>query len=286
MKRKKGSLTVETALILPIFLFMTIALISVIEMMTTFIHMEFAVHETAREIANTSYITEGIIEDGGLLVTETAVRALLCENYGYKRLEDSLIKGNALGIHMFRSEIPDEDGAVDLVVTYDVEPLLNLFGLGTIKLCNRARIHMWNGYSLDETNISEEYVYITEKGEVYHTNPNCTYLHVSINTISADRVEELKNADGKKYEKCKLCFDEEVYEAGGPIYVTARGEAMHTSLGCYGLKRTVYKVKLSEVGDRIECSRCQNYKTGRKKNDEGDDNSDNMLPDDIIITDY
>lgn len=276
MKRMKGSLTVETALILPIYMFLTIALVSIAEMMTTYAHMEFAVHETAREAACFSYLRKDI-PSGGLLETETVIRAMLCENYGYGRLNNSIIEGKALGIHMFRSEIPDDDGAVDLIVTYKVSPLLNVFDIGTMNFCNRARIHAWNGYAPSEEDENGEYVYITENGNVYHTNPDCTYLHVSVITVSADLIDDLRNADGKKYDKCKMCFDEEVFDAGGPLFVTERGEAIHTSLSCSGLKRKVYKVRLSEVGDRSECSRCRNYKTGRKKTDDGNIDSDSLF---------
>lgn len=286
MKKKNGSLTVETSLILPMFLFISIALISIIEMISVYIRMEFAVHETAKEIADTAYITKEITE-GGLPVTETVVCTLLYENYGLKQLDDSLIEGDALGIRLFRSELQDDEGCIDLIVTYKVEPLLNLYNIGSLNFCNRAKIHAWTGYSLSKTDwLDDEYVYITEKGEVYHTNPNCTYLHVSVITTDYSQIENMKNADGKKYEKCKLCFDGSVVEEGGPVYVTGRGEAIHTSLGCLGLKRTVYKIKLSEVGDRKECSRCLNYKTGRKKEDEGDVDSDYMLSPDGAFTDY
>ncbi len=278
MKRKRGSLTVETAMVLPLYMIMTIALISIIEMMSTYIKMEYAVHETAKEIACVSCLTEDF-EIGGLGVTETVVRALLYENYGIKELENTIIDQKLLGIHLFRSDILDEDEAVDLIVTYQTEPFINVLGFDKITLCNRSRIHAWVGYGDSEENEKSEYVYITEKGSVYHTNPNCTYLHVSILTADKDEIDDLRNDDGKKYERCKLCFDEEAFENGCPIYVTKRGEAYHTSLSCYGLKRTVYKVRLSEVGDRKECSRCQEYKKGEKKEDDSDDNTGYLLPD-------
>lgn len=264
MISKKGSLTVETALTLPIFMFLTIALISVIEMMSVYMNMEYALHETARETACSSYIT-GEISPGGLAATETLIRSVLVSNYGAQKLNNSLIKGKLLGIHLFRSEVPDDDGAIDLIVTYKVEPYLNLFDIGTMTFCNRARIHAWNGYGPQSYDISEEYVYITEHGKVYHTNPQCTYLHISIKTAGTEQLENIRNADGKKYTQCKLCFDKEKFDERGFVYITDRGEAYHTSLSCTGLKRSVYKIRLSEVGDRKLCTRCQNYKGGRKE---------------------
>ena len=53
MKKKTGSLTVETAMVLPIFMILVIALLSSIEMMKTYSAMEYAVHETAKELAST-----------------------------------------------------------------------------------------------------------------------------------------------------------------------------------------------------------------------------------------
>ena len=293
MKHKKGSLTVETALVLPVFLSLAISLISILEMMTLYARVEYALHETAREISLLAYpvtyiktVGEEIFDssseysDGSgfewdssyndifdPVLSETVVRAMFTEKFGLKNLEESLIKQNEAGIFFFRSDVINDRGDTDLIVTYKVEPLFNLFGVGEMKFSNRARIHSWIGYvrSEEEKNV---YVYITENSEVYHTHRNCTHLRLKIDIIDKDQLGESRNADGKKYYPCHKCVKKRDAEDCEFYYITPYGEAYHTTLSCSGLKRTVFRVRLSEIPGKRKCERCASYKEG---NIEGED---------------
>ena len=99
MKKAKGSLTLEAAIVLPIFLSLIISLISVLEMMNLYARVEFALHETAREMALMMYpavyaktVGEELFDeefdwelpDENILnpvMSETLARALFTENY-------------------------------------------------------------------------------------------------------------------------------------------------------------------------------------------------------------
>lgn len=293
MKKNKGSLSVETAMFLPIFLVLCIALFSAVEMLFTYEHMQYALHETARELAFDSYAFEIIKnspkiseytneyvlnesdEDNNdilgeiseIAFTETSIRALLIKNYGYENLNNSIICNKAAGIRLFRSDVGNRDDTIDLIVTYDVKPWINIFKIGNITMVNRAAVHAWTGYSY-RADYDEEYVYVTPNGQVYHTNRDCTYLHLSIDTVSITDLEKLRNKDGKIYDKCRLCGndDKDLYF----VYVTDYGESYHTSLSCNGLKRTILKIKRSETGGRTLCKRCREYMRGVQKKEEND----------------
>lgn len=290
MKNKKGSLTVETALVLPIFISLTIALISILEMMTLYSRVEYALHETAREISILAYpvfyiqtIGEDVFNSDSLaeldseessqteldlrdtwilnpLLAETAVRTVFTEKFGLKNLNESLIKNGELGIHFFRSEVINSNGDIDLIVTYKVEPFFNLFGVGEMTFSNRARVHAWVGYESDK-NEADQYVYITDKASVYHTHRYCTYLNLTINTIPREDIDKARNIDKKKYTPCSKCANSKS-EEGEYVYITPYGVTYHNSLSCSGLKRTVYKVKKSEVTGLKECERCASYYEG------------------------
>lgn len=303
---KSGSLTLETAIVLPIFMILTISVIWIIEMINTYARAEYALHETARQIAIMSYPVEYLSnlpdtlsgEDGNLsfltdnqtdagngtsddygegieeyfndynlelskvtdvLTAETFVRALFIKNYGIANLNNSCIRHQAAGLHFFRSSLSNEENDVELTVTYTVEPIINVFKAGELKLANKVRIHAWTGYVSEECE-SSEYVYITDEGGVYHTNASCTYLRLSIKTLMCSDVEKQRNADGKKYKECLYCKKKDRKNQSDYVYLTDYGEAYHTRLSCRGLKRTVYKVKKSQVTGMSECSRCREYK--------------------------
>lgn len=270
LKRKyNGSLTVETALVLPIFMLLAVALISILEMMNTYSKVEYALHETAREAAIMSYAVDKclpveLLEENDLsaeiadfTLSETVIRALLIEKLSEDESATALIEGGNLGLRLWRSDVVNDENCIDIIVTYKVSPWINLFDIGSLTLVNRAKVHKWNGYS--HTEEDDEYVYITAQGEVYHTNPNCPYLHVSIQSVNLSNIESYRNKDGSKYKPCKTCFDS---SNGNIVYITEYGEAYHSSIDCGGIKRTVYKVKLSETGGRPLCDKCSHYKRG------------------------
>ena len=285
MKKAKGSLTLEAAIVLPIFLSLAISLISVLEMMNLYARVEFALHETARETAlmaypavyvknfgeeifNEEYETE--MPDENILnplVSETLVRTMFTENFGFKNLKNSLIKNGEAGIFFFRSDIVNEKGDIDLIVTYRVEPLFNMFGLGKMTFSNRVKMHSWTGYTREKHEV-DEYVYITDNASVYHTRRDCTHLCLTINSVKESEIDKYRNIDRKIYKACKKCGNEE--SVSGYVYITPYGEAYHTSLSCSGLKRNIYRVRLSEVQGLGECERCMNYKEGEIKEKEED----------------
>ena len=291
MRKPKGSLTLETAIVLPVFLSLAISLISILEMMNLYARVEYALHETAREMAVMAYPAEYIktagaeyfesdteleLPDEGLLnplLSETLVRAMFTEQFGLGNLNKSLIKNGEGGIFFFRSSVIDDKGDIDLIVTYKVEPLFNLFNIGEMIFANRVRVHSWVGYKISDEDTNEEYVYITENASVYHTNRDCTHLRLSIDTVSKEDISSCRNKDGKKYERCRKCAKDADEEEIMFYYITDYGEAYHTSLSCSGLKRTIYKVKLSEVADKKCCERCSAYVKGRI-GDLEDDGSD------------
>ena len=58
------------------------------------------------------------------------------------------------------------------------------------------RVKGWNGYAGNGFgNQNDETVYITDTGIVYHKDPDCTYLELSIKSVHKSDVEQLRNED-------------------------------------------------------------------------------------------
>jgi hypothetical protein len=74
---------------------------------------------------------------------------------------------------------------------------------------DRKRINAWLGEDMDgyekADGMSEEYVYITAGGEVYHTDSKCTHLLRYIKKCDKGYIEEIRNNSGSKYYECKVC---------------------------------------------------------------------------------
>ena len=93
---------------------------------------------------------------------------------------------------------------------------------------------------------NDSYVYVTDNRDVYHSTRMCTYLNLSI------RADDVAGAEAGGYSICEICGygDEKI------VYVTDYGRRYHRDIKCSGLKRTVYRVKLSEVDGLGGCVRC------------------------------
>ena len=108
--------------------------------------------------------------------------------------------------------------------------------------------------NLSLTDPEEDYVYITPEGEAYHLSTDCNYLKLSIESVKYSELAALRNDSDHKYYPCSICAEENT--SCDNVYITSYGEYFHTDLNCLGLKRTIYMVPLSEVGNRHLCSKC------------------------------
>ena len=106
----------------------------------------------------------------------------------------------------------------------------------------------------DPVTETKQMVYVTETGTVYHLSRSCTHLDLAISPVTSEQLSASRNASGGNYRVCELCGMSAASQ--GTYYITKEGDRYHSSLSCSGLKRTVYEIPISQVGDRRPCSRC------------------------------
>lgn len=290
--RKKGSLTVEAAMVMPMFLFLLLNLISVFEMLQVYLVMEAALQETAREMAGYAYILEikeeVFPENAGEEIADTkktentvASEAAVTDadeeklmekatsmllSYGYagpKTISeakeaypvDSMIAGGSLGVTLWRSSVLEENEDIDLVVTYRVKPRFNLFGLKGMKMVHRCCIRAFTGFDPAREKEKEKVYYVTADSEVYHVFRDCSHLKLTIQSVPYGKLDSYRSEDGSRYRRCEYCMEEDMVIAGN-VYIAPVGECFHQSLNCPGLKRTVYVISQEETGSRRACKRC------------------------------
>lgn len=102
---------------------------------------------------------------------------------------------------------------------------------------------------------TDEIVLITETGYVYHRTYSCPNLKVKPVLVYFSTVSSKRNESGGKYYPCEHCVkgNLSLFEC----YITPDGDRYHSKKDCSGLKRTIFEVHLSEVGNRRECKRCR-----------------------------
>jgi len=262
--KNNGSMTVEAAFVLPLFLMVACNLLSVISGMKTESELFFALDQTAEEMATYGYLYNRHLESDNEIVNKASsivfsnlyARNNVIEIIGKEKLDKSMIVGGSSGISFLRSKVM-EDEIIDLIATYKMEAPFDFVGFSDFKLISRCRIRAWTGYVNPVNNVGnkETMVYITKTGSVYHTNINCRALTISVKSTSLSQVQLLRNKDGSIYNKCGECKGS---AKDDKVYITDWGEDYHESINCSGLKRTIITISISEIGNRALCKYCGN----------------------------
>ncbi|MCD7806402.1 MAG: hypothetical protein LUH19_03565 [Lachnospiraceae bacterium] len=261
---RAGSISVEAALILPIFMICILELFSVLNYLRVYGSMLSELKTMGDPLTVYGYGLDIVREetdnsaDTGIL--EIVAQSLVFSE-GYLstafqlQWEDTIgretVIDGAAGVSFLGSVLDTDEKEVYIQAHYQVQALLP-FHVLQCEMSNYYYSKLWTGYEKEAS--SEEMVYITAGSEVYHLTDNCSYLRLSIKTITAAQLDSARNSSGACYRSCSLCGSGGT--AAGVYYITTEGECYHTSSICSGLKRTVYQVPLSQVGDKRPCSRC------------------------------
>lgn len=260
-KKLRGTLTVETAVVLPLFLFAMVSLLYVNECLRYSNIVQEQLHECAKEMSGAAYAESRLTKDSlsSLGSIGGALSGIaISESYVASKVSVRLTKAGITPepISYLRSKYNDR-GIIDLVAVEELHLPFDLFGVGNFSFIDRARVHAFTGYEQpvmsDNPSPDDEIVYITASGEVYHKNRNCPHLNIKPSAISGAEIEKKRNSSGGKYYPCEYC---QAAKGGSIFYVTSYGDRYHTSVTCQGLKRDVRAVPLSKVGGRRACKTC------------------------------
>lgn len=260
--RSKGSMTLEAAFALPLFLFAVINILFAVHIIGTQSRMYAAMHQVGNKMAFAGYVYENTAgsalpeQVSGVALTQLYAKGQIIKYAGSSYLEQSCIVGGAGGVSLAGSSVMEENDLIDLKVSYRVAPFSVLMGFDEFSMTQRYYGKAWTGYDVTQSagdwSNEDPMVYITKTGTVYHINRNCVYLNPSVEAVSAEALDSRRNESGGRYYPCERC------QAGtaGEVYITSQGNRYHTKLNCSGLKRTIYTVPLSQTGGRGRCSKC------------------------------
>ncbi len=242
----KGSVTVEAALAVPFFFLAVLSLFYIIEVMSIRTAIRSGMQYAGKKYAQEAYLKP--------TVSINSLERDIVQAVGTDRLNRSIVEGGAGGICCDTSRISSVSAILDLKVTYKVQLPIPAFHFATADMQERMRIKGWNGYVKSGITAEDSTtVYITETGMVYHLDYHCNYLELSIRMVPVQNVGELRNESKGKYYPCEHCMGGNTPNG---VYITDYGDRYHSSLGCSGLKRTVYAVPLSEAVGKGACSKC------------------------------
>lgn len=261
---RRASMTLEAAMVLPLFLFTVWNLFAMVNDIALHTRMQTAMHQTGLTLARYAYAYERI-QQGFPLPESALAEVVFSQAYVREKVENAVgeaylagmgVHGGAEGVSFLQSEILSGD-TVTLIASYRMDAPFLPDQISSFRMVNRVCLRKWTGYDnaagRGQADVAQQIVYVTEYGEVYHNSRNCYHLNVSIRQTSAEKLAEERNSSGSGYTACGLCGDR---RQSGVFYVSEDGERYHTTAACSGLKRTVTAIPISEAGSRAPCHSC------------------------------
>lgn len=251
----QAGMTVEAAVVLPLFLYFLLNLSCAIELIRLHGNLQLALWDTCSKVA----IYGHALGDSDLapIFTGIYIQNQLIEYAGEEYLDNAPLKNGSKGLMLWESDIFSSKDELDVIVTYAALPWSNYAAFSSFRMANRYCAHIWNGYEIpkDPEKAMEQLdiVYITETGKVYHEDPDCTHLKLSIRQVTRSDAESAVNQWGDRYTPCEKCKPDATVQN---LYITDGGDRYHSSLECSGLKRTVFSVLRSRASKYRPCSRC------------------------------
>lgn len=253
----KASLTVEAAMILPVFLFAMCFMLYFMNIIRVSTQVNTAVYNAGRQLSLYAYAQENNAPQ--VLSSDLAsygignayVLSSIKKELGDDYFDKAGIKGGALGINLGFSKYSGD--YIDILAIYHMDmPFYPAGGDKDIKLVSKCRMRKWTGYNpSDKMSENELMVYITPYGDVYHMSSACSHINLSIKEKSRNEIKSLRNTGGEKYYECNICKG-----SSDRVYITDSGNKYHTNPRCSGIKRTIFKVPLSTAGSMKRCTRC------------------------------
>lgn len=269
-KRNQGSITLETTLILPIFLFCVITLMYFFQIILIQEKISQGLWETAKEASRYASVYENVGgKKGDNDSKQTAKKWIsgaftgirMAEYLPEEILENSCIKGGKTGI-MYRSSILENGQDISLAALYEVKFPVMTNVLPSFNFIQQVKSRGFIGtykIGLSKKEMEEEdiYVYMTKTGTVYHTSLFCTHINLGIECVSYENALTKRNRSGGKYKSCQKCTKSTKVSNQSNVYISDTGDRYHIQLECSGLTRDIKKVKLSELSGVGACQRCQ-----------------------------
>lgn len=253
----RGSLTVEAAVIFPLVAAFLVAFLFLFRVL----QIEMAVDEALVYAGRMTAIEYSAVDNSavGLATAEM----LLQKELKQYPVVDKFVRGGSMGVSIIKSKFDGD--FLELCAEFNVPIPVPIYKIDDLKFVQREYQRKWTGKNVGEETF-DPYVYVTSSGSVYHTSLNCHYIDLSTKAVEYSSVADLRNLSGHKYSPCACAVVS--FLQGGTVYVTNYGTNYHSTMDCFGLKRTIKMMKKSETNGLPLCSKCSGHdKSGENKPD-------------------
>lgn len=271
----QGSYTVEASIVFPLTLCLMLLMIFLFRLLTLQHIVGESLNETARDMSlygesillkefesqEAESSTEKVASEEtteskktkGSVAGKAAAIALCQAKLHKKKAPMENVFGGALGMNFLSTEVTDTN--IHLVVDYYVKFPIPVFQTKGMFMHQEAVSRRWVGWnpSMEEEN-SDGVVYITPEGEAYHSTKSCSFLTVTVESVSKSQLDSARSNDGSKYYPCPFCKSTK----GSNYYIASYGNRYHKKKDCLAIKRTIKQSSKedAEAQGYHACSKC------------------------------
>ena len=275
-----GSMTLEAAIAVPLFVFFVMNLLFVFEAVRLQSGLQAAVQQAGEQICEAAYYTRFAVQQGqnggsadtadsatdaesgqalSFILSETYVRNKVTSYLGDPFWRHTCVEGGRAGLSFAGSGIMTEGDRVEIVVSCRIRPFIRILAFPGFPMQARYSGHAWVGWTEGTGGDghggggSGDRVYITKYGECYHTDPDCIYLNPQVRAVSGQEVDNYRNGDGAKYYPCGTCRPGK----NGTVYITKEGDRYHSDRNCGGIVRHPDTMDSTAAGTHYRpCPKC------------------------------
>ena len=181
-----ASLTLEAALVLPVFLAALVAVVFFLQAIQVQSRLQQSLYNQVKKVSGYAYYMNiaDMSEQVEQIMQAEYVKYAVINEIGRDYLENSVITGGSSGIHI-NFLVDAKKGILDAELDYSMDIPFNLLGFPSIRFSSRLRCHTWIGNTSGDKVQSSDVVYVTANGEVYHLYSDCSYLVSSIKKQSS-----------------------------------------------------------------------------------------------------
>ncbi len=246
-----GSLTLEAAIVLPLYLFFLITVIYIFNIMHIENTFQAAMEEAARSISSYAYFGSDI---NNTPINDAILRKEFLTEEIREIADNSFIKNGSKGILCIFEEGFSKE-YIDFNIRYKICLPFIPDSIISINIGQRLLFKPFIGADIKaETGDFTRYVYITATGTVYHTSPYCSYLKHYYEVIP-DSEKDVTWSTAKGYTPCPHCsFNEPI---GPTSFLCLNSKVYHNKCNCIYLGVTVYKIPFESLDSQTLCTRCR-----------------------------
>lgn len=242
-----GFYVVEAAVAIPVFTVFMVSILFFFTILQTQMECQASLNYAGKVLAEQAALEKD--KDEAAILQQTKAKLIFLSHLKKQQKNLEHIVEKEAGLHINTTDSDLE--YVYLKLSYRIRFPVNLLGRHSYTVRQQVKVRKWKG---DAARVQEagEWVYITANGTAYHESITCPYLDLSIRSVGIQEVSRLRNQSGGVYYPCTECN----VAAKEQVYITNYGTLYHTGLSCTGLKRSIQRVKRTEVKDKHVCPKC------------------------------